>query len=280
MKVSFFSIDWGVFVIVVVLVIVVAACTSKRSSKNSKFEGYNTKVGEFIPQKFKASKGKLNYQILYPKGFDETKKYPLLLFLHGAGERGKDNKAQLIHGGDLIQKEMNRLNGIAILPQCSKDEYWINVKEVDDRPDGTRNIEPDTDKISTSLKKVIQLMEAFTEQTYVDKSRIYVAGLSMGGMGTFDLCWRMPTMFAAASAICGAGSEEKAKEFSSLPIRIYHGEEDQVVLVEESKEMIQALRDAGGEPEVYLYPDVNHSSWDNAFAEDDFISWMFEKVRI
>ena len=123
------------------------------------------------------------------------------------------------------------------------------------------------------------MIEEFKTKDFVDKDRLYIAGLSMGGMGTFDLLWRMPNTFAAASVICGAGSTEKAKEFAHTPIRIFHGEEDVVVSVDESKEMIAALKEAGGNPEVFFYPEVNHNSWDNAFAEEDFLTWMFAKRR-
>ena len=101
----------------------------------------------------------------------------------------------------------------------------------------------------------------------------------MGGMGIFDLCWRMQDLFAAASMICGAGAIKKASVFSDLPIRIFHGDEDKIVSVEKSLEMIEALKEAGGNPEVFIYPDVYHNSWDNAFEEPDFLSWFFKHQK-
>lgn len=238
------------------------------------------RTGVYLKKTFKAQRGTLKYRIIYPDGFDKSEKYPLLLFLHGAGERGYDNAAQLKHGGTLIKDGMNKFRSIAILPQCPKENYWMGLLNTKNRPDEARDFAPDENNPpSLALSKVIDLLETMIEQTYIDKSRIYVAGLSMGGMGVFDLCWRMPNLFAAAIAVCGTGSPLKAYRFAKLPIRIYHGDEDDVVSVDESLEMIAALEDLGGSPEAFIYPGVKHDSWENAFAEPDFLSWLYEQKR-
>ena len=279
MKISFLSSAWFIGAFLLLTSVLILACRAKGQKDTNLFYSPSFEKGVYLKMSFHNTSDRLAYRILFPEHFDPAKKHPVLLFLHGAGERGNDNTAQLIHGGDLIKHKMNQLGGIAIFPQCPEDDYWIEIRETDNKANGIRNFEPNTEKVSKSLGHVIQLVEKFSTQDFVYPNRIYVAGLSMGGMGTFDLCWRMPNTFAAASAICGAGSTEKAKEFSQLPLRIYHGEDDVVVSVEESKEMIRALRSSGGNPEVFLYPGVNHNSWDNAFSEPDFIEWMFEKVR-
>ncbi len=276
LKLAFSSESWMLILVSLAIILLITSCYSKNKGPFSE----EIEEGVYLKRKFKAKKGILNYRIYYPQGFDETKKYPVLLFLHGAGERGDDNEAQLTHGGELIQKGMDEHQGIAIFPQCPENNYWIDLLDVEDRPDGVRDFEPDVkNPPSVALTKVIELLEKFTDQSYVDKSRIYVTGLSMGGMGTFDLCWRMPDMFAAAAAVCGAGSPIKAHKFVNLPIRIFHGDEDGVVSVDESLEMIAELEALGGSPESFIYPGVNHNSWDNAFAEPDYLSWFFKHSK-
>lgn len=273
LKISLGSVGWLIGLIFLFLLMVIVSCRSKKFV----FSIDKIEKGVYLKKVYPAKKGKLNYNIIYPVGFDPEKKYPLLLFLHGVGERGDDNEAQLKHGGDLVKKGANNHQFIALLPQCPDDEYWIDVLEIETMEDDIRNFEPDINAPpSFALSMVMELMESFTKERYIDQSRVYVSGLSMGGMGTFDLCWRMPEMFAAANMICGAGSTEKAKVFSDLPIRIFHGAKDGVVLVEKSLEMIEALKEAGGNPEVFIYPEVYHDSWFNAFEEPDFLTWMLQ----
>jgi len=280
LKITFLSEVLALIVICFMIALVISSCKSKNKVGEIKTLSSNLKTGVYLEEIFKTNNGDLPYRILYPEGFDQTEKYPLLLFLHGAGERGDDNKSQLTHGGELIKKGMNIHQSIAIFPQCPKDNYWIELLKTEDRPDGVRDFEPDVNNPpSEAMSKVIDLLTAYMETSYVDKSRIYVAGLSMGGMGTFDLCWRMPDVFAAANAVCGAGSPVKAFKFVNMPIRIFHGEDDEVVSVDESLEMIAALEELGGNPEAFIYPEVNHNSWDNAFAEPDFLSWLYKHKK-
>lgn len=280
MKIGFVHEGLLLILICFVVLLIITSCTSKSNRYNLPSIS-EIKTGVYLKEVFKTKNGDLNYRVFYPEGFDAEKKYPVLLFLHGAGERGDDNEAQLTHGGELIKKGMNLHHSIAIFPQCPEDKYWIDLLDVGDRADGIRDFEPDVkNPPSEAMSKVITLMKKFTEQSYVDKSRVYVAGLSMGGMGTFDLCWRMPNMFAAAMAVCGAGSPVKAFKFSQLPIRIFHGDMDEIVSVEESLEMIAVLEELGGSPEAFIYPGVNHNSWDNAFAEPDFLSWLYKHKKM
>lgn len=220
------------------------------------------------------------YQVFFPRGFDRDRSYPMLLFMHGAGERGDDNQAQLIHGSDLISKKMDELGGIAILPQCPSDDYWVTLKSSNSDDEGIRDFVIDVSgEGSKSLRAVQSLLQKYLDAGYVDKDRVYVSGLSMGGMATFDLLWRMPETFAAASPICGAGHEDKAAVMAHIPIRIYHGADDAVVHVRESLIMYDALIEVGGKVNKYIYPAVGHDSWTNAFAEPDFVDWMFAQSR-
>lgn len=263
------------------LILLITSCKSKHKTEMPESKDEKIETGVYLKKVYQSGDGNLNYRILYPNGFEPTKKYPVLLFLHGSGERGDDNEAQLVHGSELIKAGMDIHQSIAIFPQCPADDYWVNLKEVLESTDGKREFLIDVaGPPSNALSLVMELMNSIKEKEYINRSKIYVTGLSMGGMATFDLLWRMPNTFAAAAAICGAGSTEKASVFANLPMRIYHGEVDQVVPVEESKKMIKALQDAGGNPEVFLYPDVNHNSWDNAFAEEDFLSWFYGNGKL
>jgi len=269
-SISIFSLS---VIALVGIVFLLASCNNKTKKKE------NIETGIYLKEVFKSTNGDLNYRIFYPEGFDESKKYPVLLFMHGAGERGEDNEAQLVHGSELIAAGMNKYNAIAIFPQCPTEDYWVNFIEKE-RPGATREFNVDVSGgPSDALGRVIELLTEVKSRSYIDTKRIYVGGLSMGGMATFDLLWRMPKTFAAAVPICGAGSPEKAAMMKDTPIRIYHGEVDAVVPVENSKKMEVALLDVGAKVETFYYPEVNHDSWTNAFAEPDFLNWIFTKNK-
>ncbi len=223
----------------------------------------------------------LQYRIQYPLNYDATKKYPLVLFLHGAGERGSDNESQLTHGSKVFANTGNRnaFPAIVIFPQCPKDSYWANV-DVDrsSYPIGI-TFHPDQ-KPTPHLKMAAELVHSFIENGKAEASKVYIAGLSMGGMGTYELVQRNPDTFAAAIAICGAGSTSEVKNYAmNTPFWVIHGAEDNVVNPIHSLEMAQAMLAAGAKPRVSIYEAANHNSWDSAFAEPDFLLWLFSHVK-
>ncbi|TRZ43660.1 prolyl oligopeptidase family serine peptidase [Robertkochia solimangrovi] len=221
----------------------------------------------------------LFYRIMYPENMDKTKSYPLVVFLHGAGERGDDNNAQLVHGGKVFADPLNRKHfpAIVIFPQCSKEDYWSNAT-VDRSETGVKlkfnsNVAP-----SKALRMVLDLLDQTLKESYIDKSRVYIAGLSMGGMGTFEMLWRRPDVFAAAIAICGGGDPEMVEQYAQhTDMWVIHGAMDDVVDPVYSLTMVEALLKAGAHPKFTLYDTANHNSWDPAFAEPDFLPWMFSK---
>lgn len=220
----------------------------------------------------------LPYRIMYPKNFNPKQKYPLLIFLHGSGERGSDNKAQLTHGASLFASDSvrDKFPAIVIFPQCPAEDYWARVKTNQDEK-GFRSFvfEPEG-KPTEAMELLVELVKSFSHEKFVDRKMIYVGGLSMGGMGTFEILSRLPKTFAAAFTICGGSNPNSAKKYAKyVKVWIFHGEMDDVVSPEYSKSMAKAIQSYGGTAKLTLYPYANHNSWDSAFAEPELLPWLF-----
>lgn len=218
------------------------------------------------------------YRVLLPKIFDASKKYPLILFLHGAGERGRDNEIQLVHGGNLFLRDSIRENypAIVVFPQCSANSFWANVNIVSDTVKKSRAFNfPINGEPTVAMSLLMQLLNQLQHSYSLDKHKMYVAGLSMGGMGTYELVKRKPKLFAAAFAICGGANSSTAKKLKHTAWWIFHGLKDDVVNPEFSKTIAEAIKQEGAEVKLTLYPNANHNSWDSAFAEKDLMRWLF-----
>jgi predicted peptidase len=236
----------------------------------------------FEKKEFAFADGKtLPYRILYPENYDKTKKYPLILFLHGAGERGSDNEKQLTWGAKLFLKDENRKSfpAIVVFPQCPQESFWPTAK-VDM---STQPVKIDFDYSSQPnwpLTAANELVRKLSNEEAIDKSRIYVTGLSMGGMGTFESVYRYPDLYAAAMPICGGGDIGRYdKRVAKVPYWIFHGDADVVVDVKLSRDMVAKLKTLKVDVKYTEYPGVNHNSWENAFAEPEYMSWMFAHKR-
>lgn len=234
-------------------------------------------TGTYLPKQHQHAGTTLNYRILYPQGFDEGKHYPLVVFLHGAGERGSDNEAQLVHGSRLFLDAQQEYPAVVIFPQCPEGDFWANA-DFADRNDPASWF-PTDQAPQPSMAAVMDLIEQELAKPYIDENRFYLAGLSMGGMGTWELLWRMPDRIAAAVPICGGGAPEKAEEMLDIPIWIFHGMKDDVVPPNLSLRMLRALQRQGGLAKITLYPEANHNSWDPAFAEPHLLPWMFSQYK-
>lgn len=220
----------------------------------------------------------LPYRILLPGNFDPQKKYALLLVLHGSGERGNDNEAQLKYGTGLFLSEGTRSDYpmIVVYPQCPKDSYWSNVKITTDTITKKRVFNfTEGGEPTKSMHALLGLIDNFLDKPYVNKHQVYVGGLSMGGMGTFELLRREPKVFAAAFAICGGDNTNNAKIYAKrVPLWIFHGAKDETVSPDHSQVMVDAIKAAGGDPRFTLYPNDGHNSWDDAFAEPELLPWL------
>jgi len=233
-------------------------------------------------KEFVFAEGKvLPYRILYPENYDKNKKYPLLLLLHGAGERGKDNEKQLTWGSKLFITADNRKNfpAIVVFPQCPEESFWAVTKI--DRTTTPFKIEFDyTAEPNWPLAAANALVKKLSNEEGVDKSRVYISGLSMGGMGTFESVYRNPDLYAAALPICGGGDvNHYDKRVAKVPFWVFHGAVDAVVNPQLSRDMVEKLKSLKAEVKYSEYPGVNHNSWENAFAEPEYLSWMLKHKK-
>lgn len=201
------------------------------------------------------------YRILLPKYYDPSKSYPLLLFLHGIGERGTDNEKQLTWGASLFQADSirERYPAVIVFPQCKVSQYWFD---------------------DWAIERLKGLTDDLVANLGIDKNKIYIGGLSMGAYGTYAMVAAYPELFAGAIAISGDGDETKASIMAKTKWRIFAGRNDNVVSSRRSEKMAAALTNSGALVSFTLYPQADHvGSWVNAFAEPDFCSWMFSFSR-
>ena len=205
----------------------------------------------------KGAKTTLHYWLSLPP--DSEKKpdagWPVMFFMHGAGERGDNLDLVKKHGPPKLVGEVKELNKFIIVsPQCPRNQMWDIA----------------------ALKGLID--HTLTSQP-VDKDRVIITGLSMGGFATWDLLAAHPDLAAAAVPICGRGDPSKAASFKDVPIRCFHGAKDTAVPQKKSDEMIEALKKAGGKPEYTVYPDLAHDSWTITYADPKLYAWMLEQKR-
>jgi predicted peptidase len=231
----------------------------------------------FEKQLFVLGNDTLPCRILSPENFQNGKKYPLVIFLHGAGERGNDNEAQLTWGADLFLDSANRANfpAIVVFPQCPKNQRWSDyTKKITDEnadlPVWTEG------EMTRPLQLVSAFIDTLLKSGRIDKSRVYLGGLSMGGYGSFEMLWRKPGVFAAAIPICGGGNPAMISGYrKDLPLWIFHGDKDNVIPVANSRMIVNLLSPKNKKLKYTEYPGVGHDSWKNAFQEKELLPWLF-----
>ncbi|QTN33107.1 prolyl oligopeptidase family serine peptidase [Akkermansiaceae bacterium] len=227
------------------------------------------------PKSFEATDGtEVLYRFATPGKTEEGKTHPLVLFLHGSGERGNDNKSQLKHGVDeiLANAEKQGQAIFLIAPQCPADKTWAPYRIDPSSPADGKAENP-------LLDAVLELVGETCANHPVDPKRIYITGLSMGGFGTWAAIARKPEMFAAAIPICGGGDPRTAARFKEMPIRIFHGDADNIVPPSGSQRMFDALKEAGSRAELTLYPGVGHNSWTQTYRDEEVIRWLFAQTK-
>lgn len=239
-------------------------------------------LSKFDRGSFINKKDTLPYRILFPQNFDPAKKYAMILVLHGAGERGNNNESQMKYGTQLFLNDTIRAKypAIVVFPQCPANSFWSNVKMGNNASGKLTWTFIEGGEPTVGMKDLLGLISQFLDKPFVDKHRLYVGGLSMGGMGTFELLRRKPDLFAAAFSICGGDNTLNAKIYAKkVPLWIFHGEKDSVVPFDHSQVMVNAIKAAGGDPKFTVYPNDDHNSWDDAFKEPGLIPWLFSHKK-
>ena len=213
-----------------------------------------------------------NYSSLWEKPL------PIVIFLHGSGEKGNDNESQLSHGSEWIWRAAYAGFAChAIFPQCNKNSYWSNVNRTQDSSGKPHFTFHDDTASTKAMKLLMAFMEHLKKQSYIDPNRIYLGGLSMGGMGTIELMRRMPKTFAAAFPICGGGKISNFKPLKRSHWWFFHGLKDDIVPPECSIEIANQLKNAGIDAKITLFTNANHNSWDTAFKEPELLPWLFSQ---
>lgn len=201
----------------------------------------------------------LSYLLSLPPNYEETEeKFPLVLFLHGMGERGNDLELIKKHGPPKLADE-KEFPFILVSPQCP--------------------IEPRLANWLVYIDDLMVLVDDIIEKYRVDTKRVYVTGLSMGGYGTWALAKRYPDRFAAIAPICGGGSVEGIEKLKDLPIWVFHGAKDEVVPLSESEVLVEALRKVGGNVKFTIYPDADHDSWTETYENPEFYEWLLSQRK-
>ena len=217
----------------------------------------------------------LPYRYYFPSDYDANgdKTYPIVIFLHGAGERGTDNTSHVSINTDLFQRLIARDDCIIIAPQCAANYRWV------EHDWGLGSYTAD-EVASPMLSAAMDLLKDMMEKEAVDPSRVYAMGLSMGAFGVWDMLIREPDLFAAAIPSEGAGDPSKAELLVNIPIRTFHGALDTAVPVTGTREMVAAIRAAGGEKIYYKeYPNEGHGCWYMVWKDPTTYRWLFSQVN-
>jgi len=231
----------------------------------------------FSYEKYLNAKGEtLSYRQLFAAShLDTIHKIPLVIFLHGSGERGNDNEAQLKWGikNFATDDHIKFHPSLLIVPQCPENLSWSNF---------TTNHNGNF-QLAQNASKPMELLNALIHQIIakypIDTNRIYITGLSMGGFGTIDAIERYPSLFAAAVPVCGGGDISLVEKIKHIPIWIFHGAEDATVNPSNSLKMVEALSNVGGHPGLTLYPEVGHFSWIQAYSDPLMIEWLYRQHK-
>ncbi|MFC1476880.1 prolyl oligopeptidase family serine peptidase [candidate division KSB1 bacterium] len=216
------------------------------------------KTGFQIPQTLDMDTTEMNriqYLLYLPVDYDSKgEAQPLMLFLHGAGERGDNIELVKKHGPPKLLEQGRQFPFIVVSPQCPAGAWW---------PPGALDL----------------LLKEICGRLNVDENRIYLTGLSMGGYGTWALAVEYPERFAAIAPVCGGGDPEKADTIKHLPAWVFHGGKDTVVPIERSREMVDALKKAGADVQFTIYPEAGHDSWTETYNNPELYEWFLKHRR-
>jgi predicted peptidase len=198
----------------------------------------------------------LNYLLYLPDDYDAKDAWPLVVFLHGAGERGDDLEKVKVHGPPKLIEQGKAFPAIVISPQCPAGRWW-----------------------HAQVLELTALVDEIAAQYKVDEDRVYLTGLSMGGFGTWALAAYTPERFAALVPICGGGEVLAARALTKTPIWVFHGAKDPIVPLARSETMVEGLKRLKAEPKFTVYPDAAHDSWTATYDNPEVWEWLFAQQR-
>ena len=214
---------------------------------------HQSKSGKNIPQQFHreiSQTYEMDYLIYLPEVYETTsQEWPLVLFLHGAGERGSDIEFVKRNGPPRLIEEGQQFPFILVSPQCPERTIWDN-------------------------KLLITLLDEIESKYNVDKSRVYLTGLSMGGHATWSLAIQNPERFAAIIPVCARGYSQDVFVLKDVPVWVFHGEKDDIVPISDGQKMVDALEHAGGSVKFTIYPEANHDSWTETYNNPEIYEWL------
>ncbi len=196
------------------------------------------------------------YSLYLPDGYTEDAKLPIVFFLHGAGEREPNPNGPYVHGPLKLARSGMSFPFICVAPQCPAGTYW-----------------------SVDVRSLAAFIDDMTEKLGADENRVYLTGLSMGGFGTWHLAQTYPGRFAAIAPVCGAGFEWAADTLKNVPIWAFHGDADSVVPVSGSINMVNAIKKAGGNAKLTVYPGIDHDSWTKTYENPELYDWLLSHKR-
>lgn len=198
----------------------------------------------------------LGYLLYVPKDYSKDKAWPLVVFLHGAGERGTNVEKVKVHGLPRLIAEGKDFEFIVVSPQCPPDKWWVGMDS-----------------------HIIALIDETMDKYNVDKDRVYLTGLSMGGYGTWSIGAGYPERFAAMVPICGGGQPFLANKLKDVPVWAFHGAKDNVVPLSESQKMVDAVNATGGNAKLTVYPEAQHDSWTQTYANPQLYTWLLSHSK-
>ncbi len=244
----------GLSVICLVLAVVLAGCETTVSKPVQKPA---IQTGQQAMTFAKQVSVEMPYLLFLPEDYSRAeKKWPLILFLHGAGERGENLEKVKVHGPPMIAERDKTFPFIVVSPQCPEGKTWTNKAE-----------------------SLIGLLDEIIASYDVDPARVYLTGLSMGGFGSWELGSTYPDRFAAVVPICGGGQSWRACDLKNVPVWAFHGAKDTAVPLAKSEEMVNALKACGGNVQFTVYPEAGHDAWTETYNNPELYEWLMEQQK-
>lgn len=237
--------------------------------------GFSKATGDFQPFTFKSSSGQtLPFRLLVPLNYDSKVSYPMVVWLHGAGERGNDNSRQLVNGVQIFDSRESREAhpAFVLVPQCPVNDRWSNMSS-HLAPGRERMSELPTRTAQSTFELITELKKLYA----IDPQRISAVGLSLGGFGVWDWIVRRPDIFSKGLPMSGGGDTRQAAHLRNTRIWDFHGSNDDIVNVEHSRVMIRSIRAAGGDPRYTEIPRGGHGPWDTIVARPEVLDWLFSE---